>query len=300
MTGGFPFDEQQGSAVTADGVRLRTVHLQPGAAASPGLALVVAPGFSCSWEKTFVRRVARWFSAYAGVLVVDLRGQGRSGGLCTLGDDEALDVDAAVGAVRRLGYGMVATVGFSMGGAAVVRQAGLFGERTTEPVDAVVSVSAASRWWRVDTPRMRRLERLATTAAGRAVTRRVLGTRIDPGAHRRQPASPEEVVGRIAPVPLLVVHGDRDPYLLPANAVELHAAARDPRELWIWPGYGHAELALTREHVERIADHLATVLTVARAGAIPATTPPPASASGPPPRGDATRPAGGGATMAQP
>jgi pimeloyl-ACP methyl ester carboxylesterase len=155
--------------------------------------VVLVPGFSCSWDKPFVRRVARWLTPYAGVVVLDLRGQGQSGGLSTLGNLEALDVDAAVAQARALGYARVVTVGFSMGGAAVLRQAGLHGELTAERVDAVVSISAASRWWRLETRRMRNLARLTTTRPGRGVARALMRTRIDPRARYGVAAAPVDV-----------------------------------------------------------------------------------------------------------
>ncbi len=264
MTDGFPPRERQGSVTrvsAADGVALRTVHL---AADRPTeVAVVLVPGFSCSWDKPFVQRVARWLTPYAGVVVVDLRGQGASAGRSTLGDREVLDVDAAVSEARRLGYARVVTLGFSMGGAAVLRHAGLLGSDTREPVDAVVSVSAASRWWRIETPRMRWLAWLCTTAAGRRVAERAMRTRIDPQARYGEGAvTPEVAIARIAPVPVLVVHGGRDAYLLPGNAEDLYAAAGEPRELWLWPDYGHAELALDAEQTSAIGRHLG--LLVAR------------------------------------
>jgi alpha-beta hydrolase superfamily lysophospholipase len=242
-----------------DGVRLRAVHL-PGPAATD-VAVVLVPGFSCSWDKPFVRRAAGWLSAHAAVVTVDLRGHGRSGGLSTLGDREVLDVDAAVAEARRRGYARVVTVGFSMGGAAVLRHAGLLGTVTEQPVDAVVSVSAASRWWRVETPRMRWLARICTTAPGRRYAQTAMATRIDPQARYGESAeTPEAVIGRIAPVPVLVVHGGRDRYLRPGNAEDLFAAAGEPRELWLWPEYGHAELALDAAGADLLGRHLAVLL----------------------------------------
>ena len=70
-----------------------------------------------------------------GVIAIDFRGHGRSGGRSTVGDREVLDVDAAARHARHLGYRRVGLIGFSMGGAVVVRHAGLLGG-----VDAVVSV----------------------------------------------------------------------------------------------------------------------------------------------------------------
>lgn len=237
--------------VTADGIRLHLVEL-----VHPGpLAVVLVPGFSCSWDKPFVRRVAGWLAEHAGVVAVDLRGHGRSGGRSTLGAQEVLDVDAAVAYARR-SYAQVVTVGFSMGGGSVLRHAALLGARTTEPVDAVVAISAASRWWRTETRPMRRLHLLAGTAPGRAVTRLALRTRVDRDAADDPPTPPVALVDRIAPTPLLLVHGADDPYLTTENARELHAAAGRGTELWILPGYGHAELAVDEALAGRLGRHL--------------------------------------------
>ena len=50
-----------------------------------------------------------------------------------------------------------------------------------------------------------------------------------------------ELAARIAPVPLLVVHGDADHYFPVEHAEHLFAAAGEPKELWLEPGFGHAE-----------------------------------------------------------
>lgn len=248
------------TVAAADGVLLRLTEL-----ARPGpLGVVLVPGFSCSYDKPFVRRVAAWLAERAAVLVVDLRGHGGSAGRCTFGAHEVLDVDAAVARARR-SYDQVVTVGFSLGGAAVLRHAALLGERTAHPVDAVVAVSAASRWWRTETARMRRLHLLAATAPGRVVTRLALRTRVDAAAAADPPTAPLALVGRIAPTPLLLVHGEDDPYLRVSNAQELYDGAGEPKELWLVPGYGHAELAVDRALAARLAGHLPVL--VGRGGA---------------------------------
>ena len=58
----------------------------------------------------------------------------------------------------------------------------------------------------------------------------------------------------IAPTPLLIVHGDRDPYF-PIDHPRVLAAAGDA-ELWLEPGMGHAENAADEELLARLADWL--------------------------------------------
>ncbi|MGF7233588.1 MAG: alpha/beta fold hydrolase [Frankia sp.] len=227
---------------------------------------MVVPGFSGSSEKPAVRGVAERLRPFGGVLVVDPRGHGRSSGRCTFGDREVLDVDAAVGWMRSAGYERVVTVGWSMGGSSVLRHAAFVGNVAvhgfpiSNTVDAVVSVSAPSRWFVRDTAPMRRLHRLAETASGRAVARRLFKVRIDPAGWPAIPASPLEVVGDIAPTPLLLVHGDRDSYFPLEHPIALAAAAGQPGELWIVPGFGHAEAGVTPGLVARIGRHLPDLL----------------------------------------
>jgi fermentation-respiration switch protein FrsA (DUF1100 family) len=51
-----------------------------------------------------------------------------------------------------------------------------------------------------------------------------------------------------------VVHGDSDPFLPVDHAEQLYDAAGEPRELWIEPGYGHAEGAATPALIGRIGE----------------------------------------------
>lgn len=53
--------------------------------------------------------------------------------------------------------------------------------------------------------------------------------------------SPEPVVAHIAPVPLLLICGDRDTVVPPAHSARLFARARAPKLLWTVHGAGHAE-----------------------------------------------------------
>ena len=245
---------------TADGLQLRAEHLRyaprDGVVGDPGLGIVLAHGFTGALDKPTFRAIATQLSAYGGVVSFDFRGHGASGGASTVGDAEVLDVDAAVAATREYGYQRVVTVGFSMGGAVAIRQAALRGVRTFSPPDGVVTLSAVSRWYRVDTGPMRRLHWAVMTRSGRAFARRLLGTRIAADGWSPAPTPPDEIVGRVAPIPLLLIHGDQDPYLTMDNADDLYAAAREPVTLWVWPGFGHAESGMSADRVDELGPAL--------------------------------------------
>jgi len=87
----------------------------------------------------------------------------------------------------------------------------------------------------------------------------MLNTRVNSARWNPDPVPPAEAAAMIAPVPLLVVHGDRDPYFPVDHAHQIYAAAREPKELWIEHGYGHAESATSNGLIDRIGRWVAKV-----------------------------------------
>jgi pimeloyl-ACP methyl ester carboxylesterase len=117
--------------------------------------------------------------------------------------------------------------------------------------DAVVSVSAVSRWYVRDTTPMCRVHWLLETTAGRGVVSRVVGLRLgDPWV--TPPMASLQAVSAIAPTPLLLVHGDRDEYFPLEHFRTLAQAAGPTATTWVVPGFGHAESGATAPLVERI------------------------------------------------
>jgi len=230
--------------VTDDGVPIDAMHL-PG---NRDLAIVLAHGFTLSWQHGAVWKVANRLNKSVGVIAFDFRGHGRSGGLSTMGDRETRDVGVAVAYARELGYQRIAAVGFSMGASIVVRYAGLVGG-----IDAAVSVSGPGRWYYRGTYPMRRVHWAVERRAGRLITRTWLKTRVSSVRWNPVPMPPAEAAARISPIPFLVVHGDRDPYFPVEHAHQLYDAAREPKELWVVEGFGHAESGSNAALVDRIA-----------------------------------------------
>jgi pimeloyl-ACP methyl ester carboxylesterase len=232
----------------ADGVRISARHDPPADGAERDLGFVVAHGFTGSWRRPGSRLIAVALADAGGVVSFDFRGHGASGGRSTVGDREVLDLDVAAGWARHLGYRRLVTVGWSMGAGVAIRHAALH-----RGVDAVVAVSGPSRWFYRGTGPMRLLHRGVETSVGRGVLAVGYRTRIARLGWDPWPEPPDAVVGRIAPAPLLVVHGDRDRYFPVEHARWLVEAARGPAELWLERGFGHAEAGATPELVHRIA-----------------------------------------------
>jgi pimeloyl-ACP methyl ester carboxylesterase len=233
------------SATSADGVPLAGVHLFR-ETPERGTALVVAHAFTHHVRHPTTRTVLAALAAEVPVVALDMRGHGRSGGRCTVGDREPLDLDTAVAAARELGYERVATIGFSLGGAVALRHAASGVHRP----DAVVAVSSPARWYSRETAAMRRVHWLLEQPHGRLVAR-ALGLRLD-GWWAVVPPSPVEVVADIE-VPVLLVHIAGDRYFTAAHARALHAASGGRAELWEEPGDGHGESGTHPDLARRIA-----------------------------------------------
>lgn len=218
------------------------------------LGIVLAHGFTGSWRCKDTRRIAHVLSGFGGVLAFDFRGHGRSGGESTVGDLEVLDVDAAVRHLRVMGYTKVAVVGFSMGASVAVRHAGLCGG-----VDAVASVSGPARWYYRGTKPMRQVHWAVEHPIGRWAAKLAKNTRIARGQWQPIPMPPHEAAALISPTPLLVVHGDSDTFFPLEHAHQLFGGANEPKELWVEPGYGHAESAARPDLIRRIGKWIENV-----------------------------------------
>jgi len=258
---------------TDDGVPIDAVYLPPRITGPEmaDLAVVVAHGFTGSWQRPSVWRIANRLTKFGGVVCFDFRGHGRSGGKSTMGDREIRDLAVAVAWVRELGYERVAAVGFSMGASIVLRYAGL--TEGAGGLSAVVSVSGPGRWHYRGTRAMRRVHWAVEYRVGRLVTRILLDTRVNSVRWDPVPVPPSEAAAKIAPVPLLVVHGDRDLFFPVDHAHQIFEAAGEPKELWIEHGYGHAESATSNGLIDRIGQWVAKVSDLAPPPALPRVPP---------------------------
>jgi pimeloyl-ACP methyl ester carboxylesterase len=225
---------------TSDGVGLVGSRL---GTAEP--AIVFSHGFM-GWHRKprigmFLEELARWFTVSA----LDLRGHGRSDGACTFGDSEILDVDAAVHDAREHGHSRVASIGASMGGIAVIRHAALLGG-----VDAVVGISLPARWEGHGSDAVRRMQWVTTTWQGRQLCR-AAGVRVS--TFWGFPEAPEDVIAKIAPTPVVIVHGRDDHFFDEEEAWRLYRRAGEPKRLLLATRFGHAEDGFTPAFAERLA-----------------------------------------------
>lgn len=252
-----------GRLATEDGVDLAVaVHGPPDAR----VGLVLAHGFSMSSaDRRLTALAAGLAGAGHGVYTFDFRGHGRSGGVCTLGEHEVLDLDAVVGLARRQRHDRVVVIGASMGGFVALRHAALIGGE-----DAVVAISTPATWG--VSPRLRAQALLL--AVRNPLGRRILsarGTRVV-GGLENPPISPVQLADRIT-IPVALVHGGRDPYVPAEDAELLVERLAGPKRLVLLPEFGHAEASYSPDLVG-LLDSLVEELLDGRTTACPDPTAP--------------------------
>ncbi|HXV35151.1 MAG TPA: CocE/NonD family hydrolase [Gaiellaceae bacterium] len=235
---GRPYEEV--ALETSDGLRLAGWYVP----SENGAAVLVFPGRSGTVEE------ARMLAEHGyGVLLVDRRGQGESDGdPNAFGWGGTEDVAAAIAWLEDrpdVEEGRIGGLGLSVGGELLLQSAA-----EGIPLGAVVSEGAGTRSLREDLIRgpagWPSLPTAATLTAATAVF-----------SWDAPPPSLEELVGRIAPTPILLVyagHGQGGEDLTP----EYFAAAAEPKELWEIPEAGHTGGldARPREYEERVVGFL--------------------------------------------
>jgi alpha-beta hydrolase superfamily lysophospholipase len=203
-------------------------------------AVILMHGFS--WHRLpWLTEFVPWIQPRYNILQFDFRGHGNSDdALITLGTLEQRDVAAAVRFLQGRGYGPIALMGISMGGAVAITAA------PDLPVAAVVADAAYAVLQNPIANRMResryplaRLGSQLVVAAASVRTRTWL----------RQPI---QRVGQIAPRGLLLIAPREDRLVDWTQAVQLYDAAREPKELMVVDGAAHSDAhALGGEAYER-------------------------------------------------
>jgi|SRR5579884_137474 len=196
--------------------------------------VVLVHGYSANQDE-MLPVAAMLQAAGFGVFTYDARGCGRSGGSVTFGALEQDDVIAVVDHLAEradVDSSKLGLLGFSMGAATAILAA------ARDPrIGAVVADSAWSdvrSWLR---PSLRTFllhprERFSPPSLKLAELR----ARIDLDTLR-----PVDVVARISPRPLLLVHGSADTVVLPQDSERLLAAAGEPKERIVADGAAHTD-----------------------------------------------------------
>ncbi|BAU48779.1 alpha/beta hydrolase [Sulfurifustis variabilis] len=76
--------------------------------------------------------------------------------------------------------------------------------------------------------------------------------------------SPVRSIAQVSPIPLLIIHGERDPIVPPGHARRLYEAADSPKALWLVPEAGHIQTFGSLGQRRRFVAFLEAILPASR------------------------------------
>lgn len=238
----YTFPHRRFRTQTSDDVAIAGIHVDR---ARTSTLIIYAHGFLSNKNHRRIPIFVELLSRRFDVITFDFRGHGESTGACTFTQREVLDLAAVVHYARSCGYQRIVTLGSSMGGAAVIRHAGLHGG-----VDGVATIGAFD-----DVQALRRpatamaLRLLFETPFGSTVTEIARGTRLDELWVDTQPI---ELIPQVQ-VPTLFIHGEWDHLIHPEASRRLYTRAHEPKQLVVVPRKGHDMPLLTDETAALLA-----------------------------------------------
>lgn len=233
---------QEITLTTADGLELAGWYTP----ASNGAVILVAHGYGGARQ---AEKHAFFARSGFGTVTWDFRAHGESEGeVCTMGHQEAMDVEAALDfALSQPDLSKVGALGESMGAAAIIQAAA----RRPEIAAMVADSSFAA------------LEEEIEIVVPQAILRpfiRFFAEReagLDIGDLR-----PIERIGEISPRPVFIIQGMADSAIPADSAQRLYDAAGEPRRLWIEPGVEHMGVQNARpaEYERRVIEFFTAAL----------------------------------------
>jgi len=192
--------------------------------------VVVVPGFWMSKDAAVFNELSADLAVKYDVAVIDQRGHGSSGGWYSYTAREHEDINCVIEHFRQL-YKKVVLMGFSLGAASSVIAAAKY-----KNIDGLILVSPPAdfekienRWYRWPSAREWFFK---------------LGVhmiKLRPGNLFLKKEKPVDLIGNLAPLPILIVHGENDDIIFKHHAEELFAKAKEPKKLRIIKDGLHAE-----------------------------------------------------------
>ncbi|HLJ36240.1 MAG TPA: alpha/beta hydrolase [Ktedonobacteraceae bacterium] len=193
--------------------------------------ILVCPGYR-SRKSELLGLSAQLWKAGHNLLIFDYYGHGTAiGKPITLGYREISDFLGAVAyAKERAPQARLGVVAYSMGAAIAI-----MGAARNQEIEAVVADSAFATHWSVVDYNVRHVFPLISTLfvwlADYLMWLRA--------GYRFRQVEPIRDIGRIAPRPILLIHGGKDSMVDPHDATLLYRAANEPKELWLLPEADH-------------------------------------------------------------
>lgn len=225
----YGLDYEEIAFPAADGTSLHGVWI-PFKGSKKTIIILHGHGGSMDWD---IQRAPFFHQVGFNVMLFDFRAHARSDGkIASFGYLERQDVLGAVAFLKGRGIERIGLLGFSYGGIASMLTAPLCPE-----VNAVVSDGGPARQLSAIAGRVTEwgLPRWLGNFLG-WLTFAMTSVRLGVNLFRYEPI---RWVGKIAPRPILFVHGELDQYLPDFDA--LYAAAGNPKQAWRLPGVHHTK-----------------------------------------------------------
>jgi fermentation-respiration switch protein FrsA (DUF1100 family) len=181
------------------------------------------------------------------VFIFDYRGYGRSEGKPTLPGIHS-DAEAALKTLTALpgiDHDRIIVLGQSLGGAVAVYTAA--NTRYKQHIRALIIDSAFSSYRRIA---REKLDGFSLTWPFQYPLSFLFSNAY----------SPEKWIGKVSPVPLLILHGERDTIVPVHHAETLFDAAGPPKEMWLVPAEGHIHSFANDTVRKQVVEYMERVL----------------------------------------
>jgi pimeloyl-ACP methyl ester carboxylesterase len=215
--------------MTEDGKRIAFDHIKKGFSK----VIVIAHGFYNNKDTVLFRAIAEAFSREYDVIVFDFRGHGKSSDVFTWTAHEQKDLRAITSYAQQNKYVKIGVIGFSLGAAVALIEAGYH-----QNIDSLIAVSPPSDLKKIDyyfwAQDMWEDLKLNFGIKGRGKSVRI-------GTPFLKKMRPIDIVDKIAHIPVLFLHGEKDWLIKPKHSQLLFARATGPKAITIIKDGGHAE-----------------------------------------------------------
>ena len=124
-------------------------------------------------------------------------------------------------------------IGFSLGAAVTLIEAS-----ENRDIHSIIAVSSPSDFWKID---YRFWKREMFSDLKLNIGPKGRGKSVRPGNPFRDKIAPIEIVDKVAPTPILFLHGEKDWLIKPQHSRVLFEKALQPKKLYIIHNVGHAE-----------------------------------------------------------
>jgi pimeloyl-ACP methyl ester carboxylesterase len=195
--------------------------------------IVLAHGFFNNKDAYLFKKIAEMFSKEYDVISFDFRGHGKSEGKYTWTFKEEEDLRAIILYAKEKGYKKIGVIGFSLGAAVTLIEAS-----KNSAIDSIIAVSTPYDFRKMDfhfwEKEMLNDLKLNLGFKGK-------GKGIRPGNLFLKKTRPIDVINKLAPKPVLFIHGEKDWLIKPYHSQKLFEMTKEPKKIYIVKEAGHAE-----------------------------------------------------------